>query len=100
MLKSRRDRVVSLGLEDLEGRKLLSTMVLTPGIQGAHIGSVFVEGNHTDAVVPGIVGQHIGMTAGIVGQHIGMTADVIRNNGVGNVTAEVFVTPDLLQRKH
>jgi hypothetical protein len=56
MLKSRRDRAISLGLENLEGRKLLSTMMVTP-IQGAHIGSAAIQGNHigTNATAAGLV---------------------------------------------
>ncbi len=48
MLKSRRDRRMSLGLEDLEGRKLLSTMMVTPA-NGKHLDTAAIQGNHIGA---------------------------------------------------
>ena len=48
-------------VENLEGRRLLSTLTVTADVQGAHIG----------APVAAIVGNHIGTNAAIVGQHIG-----------------------------
>jgi S1-C subfamily serine protease len=48
-------------VEDLEGRRLLSTLTVTAAVQGAHIGGPVAD----------IQGAHIGTNAAIVGQHIG-----------------------------
>ena len=66
MLNKRRDRRVSLSLDALEGRKLLSTVALSPAIQGAHIGTN----------VAMVQGGHIGTNA-IQGSHIGTNIIVI-----------------------
>ena len=49
-------------VEDLEGRRLLSTLTVTAAIQGAHIGGPVadIQGAHIGAPVADIVGNHIG----------------------------------------
>jgi hypothetical protein len=50
-----------LGVEDLEGRKLLSTLSVTPDVVGSHIGSnAAIVGQHIGTAVAAIQGNHIG----------------------------------------
>ncbi len=69
--KPRRRPVV----EALEGRQLLSTVAVTPAIQGNHIGTNAIVGNH---IGTNIVGQHIG--TGVVDDAVLPTGGVARKH--------------------